>query len=232
LISADNWDGSSLPLEKAGCPVSQCQLINRLNLPSGDDDLQLSEYDAIVFRYININEKDLPRERWPNQRYIFYEQYSPMSLPYNYAAKLTPKGFFNMTMTHRWDSDIVVPIGGWIEPVSSSEKMIDNHRTYKSKSKMIALLLDDAKDCPMVAWNRHQRELIEHLKKYGIEVDIIRQSDCTRLDSITDCERSSKFSDEKRLKCRKKIAKEYAFYFAMEEDLCPDYITEKYIKSK
>ncbi len=31
-LAADNWDGSSLPLEEAECPVSHCQLIIKLYL--------------------------------------------------------------------------------------------------------------------------------------------------------------------------------------------------------
>jgi len=48
---------------------------------------------------------------------------------------MIPTEFFNLTMTYRWYSDIIVPIGGWLEPASS--EMIDEHHTDKSKSKMI-----------------------------------------------------------------------------------------------
>jgi len=90
------------------------------------------------------------------------------------------------------------------------------------------LIVDDVKDCPKDSWKRSKNELIEHLIKTGIQVDIIRQSGCVRLKSINDCmESSSKYGDKNGLECREKIAREYAFYFAIEEDLCLDYITEK-----
>lgn len=132
-------------------------------------------------------------------------------------------------MTYRWDSDIVVPLGGWLEPASSL--MTDEHHTNKSKAKMIALMVDDVKDCPKDSWKRGQNELIDYLMKANIQVDIIRRSDCTQLESIYDCnESSSKYADDQSsLECREKIAKEYAFYFAIEEDLCVDYITQKSI---
>ena len=97
---------------------------------------------------------------------------------------------------------------------------------------MIAWMVNDAKECPTVyLLNRRPKDLIDYLKKYNIQVDIIRQSDCTQLESIDDCgseSSTSKNEDISLLQCRQKVAKEYAFYFAMEEDFCLDYITEKY----
>ena len=213
LATEDYWDGTLLPLEVAGCPVSQCQLVNRL-LPSSstNNDLKLSEFDAIVFRYNDLNVKDLPERRWPSQQYIFYELDSPIINRFDAGlAETIPTDFFNLTMTHRWDSDIVVPIGGWIEPVAS--KIIDDHQTAEnSKSKMIAWMVNDAKECSTVyPLNRRPKDLIGYLKKYNIQVDIIRQSDCTQLESIDDCgseSSTSKNEDISLLQCHQKVAKE------------------------
>lgn len=89
---------------------------------------------------------DLPKERWPTQRYIFYEIDTPMNQPNVYTAKMIPKDFFNLTMTYRWDSDIVVPVGGWIEPESSQAIDDADLQTDKSKSKMVAFMVDDLMD--------------------------------------------------------------------------------------
>lgn len=58
---------------------------------------------------------------------------------------------------------------------------------------MITLVVDDAKDChPKYVWNRRPKELIDLLKEsFSIQVDIIRQSDCTQLELINDCSNES-----------------------------------------
>ena len=217
-------------MEEAGCPISQCQLVNRFDV----DDLKPSEFDAVLFRYKNLNLKDLPKERLPHQTYVLYERNSPLSHSDNNIEETIPSNFFNLTMTYRWDSDVVVPIGGWIEPESS--QMIDDQQLDKTQSKIkIAWMVDDAKDCANA--DNLKIELIYRLRSYNIQVDIIRNSDCSLLDVVEDCSRKVEDEkpsepiehgdDESRLKCLQKVAKEYAFYFAIEEQLCLDYITEQ-----
>ncbi len=91
--------------KKAGCPVWQCETSE-----NRDNPLQ---YDAIIFNQVYWNEKDVPKERSPYQRYIYYSNESP---GHTHTPENFPMGFFNWTMTYRWDSDLVHPYG-WMEPL-------------------------------------------------------------------------------------------------------------------
>ena len=50
--------------KSAGCPVWQCE--------TSEDRTNLSQYDAIIFNQRTFNYLDLPKERLPHQRYIFF----------------------------------------------------------------------------------------------------------------------------------------------------------------
>jgi len=90
----------------AGCPVWQCE--------TSEDRTNLSSYDAIIFHQRFWNSTDLPKEKLPNQLYIFYSAESPAwPVPDETNAFNHMAGFFNWTMTYRWDSDVVHPYG-WI----------------------------------------------------------------------------------------------------------------------
>ena len=99
---------------KNGCPIWQCEvydyLMENITIPE-------EEFDAIVFHdptwYDHIN--DRPSKRSIHQRYVYWNQESPSvhSRPNQWDDL---NGFFNLTMTHRWDSDIPHPYG-WIVPL-------------------------------------------------------------------------------------------------------------------
>jgi len=72
---------------------------------------RVQDFDAVVFHDPFLSGlKDVPAKRSPHQRYIFWTQEPPSYHTFlnlwNDAA-----GFFNWTMTYRWDSDIVSPYG-------------------------------------------------------------------------------------------------------------------------
>lgn len=91
--------------QKAECPVWQCE--TSLDLSN------LSQYDAVLFHYINFHGWDVPTTRLPEQKYIFFE-YEPQMFHLSNRGFFVPdmmKDFFNWTVSYRWDADIVHPYG-------------------------------------------------------------------------------------------------------------------------
>ena len=107
--------------KKSGCPTWQCELYDRYRLTA---NISEEEYDAIIFHDPTWPDKtnSVPVKRSYHQRYIFYTRESPGFhrdvTGYNHL-----KGFFNWTMTYRWDSDIVFPYG-LIEKIEDSTQNV------------------------------------------------------------------------------------------------------------
>lgn len=91
----------------AGCPVWQCE--------TSQDRSNLMQYDAVIFHSRGWDGSDLPTIRSPKQRYIFFAKEAPAWDRDSEEPYINTAGFFNWTMTYRWDSDVVHPYG-WIEP--------------------------------------------------------------------------------------------------------------------
>lgn len=91
----------------AGCPVWQCE--------TSQDRSNLMQYDAVLFHSRGWDGSDLPATRSPKQRYIFFAKEAPSWDRDSEEPYINTTGFFNWTMTYRWDSDVVHPYG-WIEP--------------------------------------------------------------------------------------------------------------------
>lgn len=212
---------------KAGCPVWQCE--------TSEDRSNLSQYDAIIFRYRNWNDSDLPANRLPHQRYIFFEYESaawPMGdwpMPENRYVATRMNGFFNWTMTYRWDSDVVHPYG-WIEPINSSA--VPLHPNEEQVERLISEPVDinyAAGKTKMAAWfnsmcsSKSGREaVVEELTQNGIQVDVYGV--CGTLNCHGVFGNRTDQSDEA---CRQMAADKYKFYLSLENSLCLDYITEK-----
>jgi len=98
---------------KNGCPIWQCEVYDYL---SENVTIPDEQFDAIVFHDPTWNDykENRPSKRSPHQRYVYWNQESPSvhSRPNQWDDL---NGFFNLTMTHRWDSDIPHPYG-WIVP--------------------------------------------------------------------------------------------------------------------
>ena len=206
-------------MKEAGCPVWQCE--------TTDNRTNVEDADAVLFHLRSWDRNDLPQLRKPNQRYVFW---SIESAGWRFVNTNLMTDFFNWTMTYRWDSDIVNSYG-WFAPTnninSSAPTLHPNIEELKQiwadnktqinyaagKTKIAAWFVSN---CNLEQSNR--RELVNQLKKY-FDVDVY--GDCGTLK----CPRS----DEEN--CRILAAKKYKFYLSLENSLCQDYITEKYIKT-
>jgi len=212
---------------RAGCPVWQCE--------TSQDRSNLSQYDAIFFHYIPFNGWDLPKTRTPEQRYVFFET-EPQTFNRSDRGFFGPeivKDFFNWTMTFRWDSDVVHPYG-WIEP----NGFIPVHPNEGEYQRLIAepLEMNYAKGkTKMAAWMvtncnavSGRSNLIKQLIDQGIQVDVYGHCGNLTCGIYEYHEDGKSKTDETDEPCREMIGKQYKFYFALENALCVDYVTEKY----
>lgn len=197
-------------LRKAGCPVWQCE--------TSDNQTDVESYDAILFHLRSWSSSDLPKTRSARQRYIVW---SVESAAWRIFVDTRPMaGFFNWTMTYRWDSDIVNPYG-YIRPNGSVPLHPDRDEMRRMLSQAASGTNHAANKTKMAAWfvsNCYslsgRNEFVEQLKKY-VPVDVYGKC------GTMVCGRK----DEEE--CRHRTAAKYKFYLSLENSLCLDYITEK-----
>jgi len=214
----------------AGCPVWQCE--------TSENRTDVLEYDAIIFNSCGANGTAIPEKRSPHQRYIFYSYESPLTVPEWKFSDLNsfPPGFFNWTMTYRWDSDVVHPYV-WIEPID--EKVVPMHPTqevYKQSMESFLLSLKDmnvnyaagktkmilsfASSCN----TKSRREKVMEALSNIIAVD--NYGHC--LNNLT-CGRKADYNRPMQVEedCLSEKTKDYKFFLSFHNSLCQDYIAER-----
>lgn len=194
---------------KANCPVWQCETT------SNRSSYLIESYDAVIFNQRRWSPFDLPLQRSTNQRYVFWSRESPA---WRYTNTHSMAEFFNWTMTYRWDSDIVYPFG-WIT-------LIDSNLTRRNLSnlKLIKTLLAKVND-------DSTNYAAGKTKKVAWSVPINNESLSARDEYII---RLKEFIDVKDMygetanqeACHRILERDYKFYFAMEDSLCGEYVTD------
>ena len=166
----------------------------------------LSAVDAYIFHFNPFRNGDvvkIPRHRSPEQKYIFFTKVSesrctiPCKIP----------SLFNLTMSHRLDSDIPQPYGVIRRKLSSDSIPRTGTNFAVGKTWLVAWV---ASNCHTAC----RREVyIARLQKY-INVDIY--GGC----GSSTCPKSGGNV------CWEHFNQKYKFYLAFENSLCEDYITE------
>lgn len=189
--------------------------------------IQEDQFDAVVFHdptwwdYQNRR----PASRSPHQLYVYWNQESPSihSRPDEWD-KLA--GFFNRTMTHRWDSDIPHPYG-WIVPIHPES--IPLHPEPALLQRLMAKAGNGkvnyaAGKTKMAAWfvshcntPSGRDEYVRRLQRY-VDVEVFGR--CGTLN----CSKSDNYS------CRLMMERNYKFHISFENSLCLDYVTEKFFE--
>ncbi|KAL7635716.1 UNVERIFIED_CONTAM: hypothetical protein RMT77_013533 [Armadillidium vulgare] len=220
--SRDIWKKVFRRLTNGECEEYKCRLsLNQNDLPFAD---------AVLFNAFDMRSDDSPFKPFVNsyplptrvnedQIFVFYSTEPPTRLDEKFFKE--NRNFFNWTMSYRKDSDIVDSFG-----------MV---KKIKDRRQMKKLSLEELKSKKMAIWivsycsrkDLLAREvLVKELQKY-IEVDIFGGCGTT-------CDRDTGLNlvgrNFGKAACDQKI-QHYAFYLALENSLCKDYVTEKVFKA-
>eukprot|EP00934_Nitzschia_sp_Nitz4_P001515 Nitzschia sp. Nitz4//scaffold13_size275219//33021//34454//NITZ4_000842-RA/size275219-snap-gene-0.33-mRNA-1//-1//CDS//3329535918//1515//frame0 len=238
------------PFLEYDCPVYNCNVTSRADLPNNPS--LHATYDAFLVSVqqpdgFDIQELRHSIEAWrkPHHRFIFMI----MEAPYYEIMHFDQlNGFFNWTMTYKWDSDLPRPYG-WFErkpsasfdylPVPSPRPYaesppetwipfrIDGVRKRMQEDPAFAAL---AKRPKKVAWivskcqtRSLREEYVQDLRQH-IPVEIFGGHcgdgpKCDRRYSISELD-----------SCTKQVQQDFKFYLAFENSFCNDYATEKFFR--
>lgn len=175
----------------------------------------VSVVDAVVFHAPDIpgTPLPLPSGRRSHQRYVFMT----METPSNSGRQAMPLNFFNWTATYLLSSDVVFKYGLYYLPSKIAEekgfKFVDFYAegsVPKKRSGIFGVI----SNCNTSS----KRELA--LKELSRYINVTIGGKCAHKNSTVDiCPRDSDCLD---------LYGQYPFYFAVENSVCKDYITEKY----
>ncbi|ELU08694.1 hypothetical protein CAPTEDRAFT_93742 [Capitella teleta] len=180
------------------------------------DRQRLDEADALLFRARGLEMVDLPPRRSPKQHYIVWE-IEPPHKTWRFINLTQYNGFFNLTATYAWDSDI---------PQNEHRNWVINQEKYDSLDK-VDFVAEKRSDVP-VAWfvsrcptQSKREDYVKEMQKY-VNVDVYGQ--CGTMQCTY---QGAHFKDDE---CVRKLLggkNSYKFYLAFENSLCEDYATEK-----
>lgn len=202
------------------CPIVNCVLTNNRDyLPAID------MFDAIVFHVAEHFPflQPIPHRRSPEQQYVFALMEPPGETKHVLGNE---EKFYNLTMTYRLDSDILWPYmhfedietGYLVAPSSNPNWRPVEMMESTTDEQLINLIAGKKK---FAAWFvshcetlSNRETLTKSLQKY-VNVDVYGA--CGTLK----CPHNSSICDEM-------LDNDYKFYFAFENSLCLDYVTEKF----
>lgn len=214
--------GQSIFIQKK-CKYRNCFVTN--------DELyfkDITDFDAIVFIGSQINKSTVvPPKRSEDQLYVFASKKSAKDYPMDTDFDW----FFNRTWTYRLDSDIpslYIAVrngtGSVIGPKreqlwKDSFEMVsvtgDKYLTQKLHNKKTALMWI-SENCKLKkmtgAHEEYAKELENEMFKYGLKFDIYGKCGSQVCKSLKEC--------------LARLATDYYFYFAAEDSISEDYVTE------
>jgi len=194
--------GKEKPFLINKCPVTNCETTN--------DKSRLAEVDLVLV-HMRDQIAAIPSNRPTHQRWVFVLYESPMHSG-NFQKY---NGNFNLTATYRIDSDFP----GFYEGIKGfvwqlNETFVENHDYTNGKYKFATAVISNC------GGSSNRLTYIKELQK-KIQVDVYGRcgSPCP-----------TTYIDGTEGDCKQILAKEYKFYFAFENSMCRDYITEKFFQ--
>ncbi|XP_063538170.1 alpha-(1,3)-fucosyltransferase C-like [Cydia strobilella] len=205
------------------CEFTNCYVTDNRRYFKGD----LTKFDAVAFNGRNlryVKESELPQQRSPHQKYIFFNvessTYQPVCNPWW-------DNFFNWTSTYKLNSDVMysyiyirdmngVHVGpridmDWVKDM----KEIDDTLKEKLKSKKKAAAWFVSHCITRSKREKYVKSLQKALEPYGLTVDIYGH-----------CGTLVCHGYEKN-KCWAMVSSDYYFYLSFENAFAEDYVTEK-----
>lgn len=193
------------PFIDAGCKITNCIATDDRNL--------FNQSDAVIFHAGDYQEHDLPSHRSPNQTYIFLNQ-DPLPDRSRLPCFAHPH-FYNWTMTHRRDSDVYLgmPYGAIKRRENSGiiNRMSSKQKCFQSANRKKLIVWFNSR-CS----TKSQRE--DYIKQLTDFIPVDVYGKCGTLECLP----------RNDPHCETRLLAKYKFYFAAEDSLCPDYITEEF----
>ncbi|ODN06288.1 Alpha-(1,3)-fucosyltransferase C [Orchesella cincta] len=182
------------------------------------DRNRVLEAHALVFHAWSkdLAMSDLPKNRTVSQLWVLLEQESPILARKDLDSF---SGLFNWTMTYRKDSDVFHPYGKIVSLVDGVNKLDSKLDAFLSgKTKLVVGVISKC------STDSKREVLIDQLKKQGVPVDIFGKCgvEICRHGSDSSCSESEVWT---------KLSQDYKFYFAFENAICLDYVTEKLFRT-
>ena len=235
------------PFHDYGCPVKNCRVTTMQSLNQSATTSALRDFDAVLFSVqahdqFDILEHQATIDLWrsPHQRFVFFIMES-QAFPIRSLGDMN--GFFNWTMTFRWDSDVPRPYG-WFEEIDKNKASpfyphktdhwipYDEQKFRHSLPSRPQSFHDLARRPGKIAWivsncdtDSKREDYVFHLRKY-LEVHEFGGK-CQHWSSPI-CDQPYSISTVDN--CTTHIQENYKFYLAFENQFCNDYVTEKFFQ--
>ncbi|XP_054711256.1 alpha-(1,3)-fucosyltransferase C-like [Uloborus diversus] len=185
------------------CPINNCY--------ASKDPLDIPKADALLFHVRDIEVFSIPEYRAPHQVWILYS----MEPPWLEVIDMQRfNGMFNWTMSYRKGSDIPLTYGFIGKKPHNSLKLTKplTSSDLKGKQNKAVWYVSNCRT------DSNREEYVKRLQKvYPVDV-------------VGGCGLEGCRPAETR-KCYTKIARNYKFYLAFENAICPSYVTEKLFNS-
>ena len=223
------------PLVKGQCPVKSCLFTTDMSL--------MHQSDVIVLHFDTL--EDYPVNRQPHQRFVFYHFESPD----NTASELMNDSYFrydyfNWTMTYRRDSDIYLRdyYGSLVTKASinnNSREMrynygnittLNNNQQFTDVINLIPGMELLKNELNLTALIRGKKKMVTWFVGH-CSTPIRREEYVRQLSQFVSVDIYGNCTKECPYPCDEMLRAEYKFYLAFENSWCPDYVTEKFIRS-
>nr|CAD2194554.1 unnamed protein product [Meloidogyne enterolobii] len=184
------------------------------------DNRSLEQQASLLVFHIRDNLDKMPEHRTPQQLYTFFILESP---PHTWGlGRDVPPDFFNITMTYRADSDVHYPYDMFEE---YTEKDLENGLvTYDQ------IWTEDEIDNKIEAKDKLALQFVSNCNTKSLrELYVNKLKNLTQITQIGTCLDGKRVCDKE---CADKLIDSHHFYFAFENSVCVNYVTEKFWKLK
>uniref|UniRef100_A0AC35U6P6 Fucosyltransferase n=1 Tax=Rhabditophanes sp. KR3021 TaxID=114890 RepID=A0AC35U6P6_9BILA len=206
------------PLIVLWTPIFGDQKASGFNCPTlgcvfTTDKQKVVDADSVVFHFSDINMSSLPSRSKTTQKFVYLTQETSFSTT-NYPA---PHHFFDWIMSYHSGSDVLMKYGSyWVTSDTPNKMNLETDKQTILSNKKNKGIIGFISNC---FTNSVREYYIKKLRDY-MTIDVYGK--------CADDPTKPNICSDRNDNCDKEVMSTYYFYFALENSLCPEYITEKY----